>query len=313
MMIVLDQGIDYKKILKKTHPFFPVLVSCILLLVPFVSHAAVLEFTAVPAAVRPHDTFEASFVLDTSQESINAVEGQIQFDPSQLQINEIRDGNSVVTFWVDRPAVSAPGVISFSGIIPGGYRGAAALIFSLVLEGLVEGPATLDIRQARVLLHDGKATPATTRLRPANFRITSKAEPQAIAALQDVDRPELFIPTVSQDQSIFSGAWFLSFATQDKGSGIAYYEVAESFLGLDPSGSLVSRLSWKQVESPYVLEHQGLHKYVYVKAVDKSGNIRIARLDPGKPLLGLMVIILILLGLIVFFLLYWKRYRRIRH
>ena len=87
----------------------------------------------------------------------------------------------------------------------------------------------------------------------------------------DSDPPEDFRPEISRDQNIFENRWFLVFATQDKGLGIARYEVCEG-----------SKRKCAPAESPYLLKNQKLNKNIFVKAVDKNGNERIAIIPAQK-------------------------------
>jgi hypothetical protein len=71
----------------------------------------------------------------------------------------------------------------------------------------------------------------------------------------------------------------LVFSTQDKGSGIDYYEVKEE------SQFLLFRLlpsKWHRAESPYLLRDQSLSSRIYVKAVDRAGNKQFAELLPKR-------------------------------
>jgi len=75
--------------------------------------------------------------LDTEGEEINALEGKIGFPLDNLELKEIRDGGSLISFWLDKPSLpqDCPNNIcslSFSGIIPSGYSGKQGLLLSLV-------------------------------------------------------------------------------------------------------------------------------------------------------------------------------------
>lgn len=73
--------------------------------------------------------------------------------------------------------------------------------------------------------------------------------------------------------------YFFLFVAQDKGSGIDYYLIKES------AGFIFSKFSpWKKVDSPYILQDQNLQSYIYLKAVDRSGNTRLVFLKPSNPL-----------------------------
>src|SRR3989344_2185863 len=82
----------------------------------------------------------------------------------------------------------------------------------------------------------------------------------------DTEPPLSFTPQVASEPSIFGGAPFVSFATTDKVSGIAYYEVRVGFLGL-----------WtKTNKTSYVLPTLTISDRVQVRAVDLAGNEQFA-------------------------------------
>jgi len=99
------------------------------------------------------------------------------------------------------------------------------------------------------------------------------------------------------------------FATQDKGSGIDYYEIKESrqkFLKIFKK--------WVIAESPYVLKDRKLRSYVYIKAVDKAGNERIAVVEPRYPIkwyenywIWIIIILAIIFSFIVIKGNLWKK------
>ena len=101
-----------------------------------------------------------------------------------------------------------------------------------------------------------------------------------ILGMEDEESPETFQPEIAQDPAIFNGKWFLVFATQDKGSGIDYYETKET--RSKKLGTWITR--WKVVGSPHVLRDQELRSHIIIKAVDKDGNERIEALAPQNPL-----------------------------
>ena len=75
---------------------------------------------------------------------------------------------------------------------------------------------------------------------------------------------------------VADGAPYLVFATQDGGSGVARYEVAES-PGRAPDPS-----AWAQAESPYPLRDASLTSWIAVRAIDGAGNVRTALLPPPR-------------------------------
>ena len=130
---------------------------------------------------------------------------------------------------------------------------------------------------------------------PFSFAVSSEvvATSSNIEPIKDTESPENFIPVISNDPNVFDGKFFLVFATQDKGSGIDRYEVREG-----ESGSFFS------AQSPYRIKDQSLGVKIFVKAIDKNGNEKIAEVPAQKMALwkqnSLVFGILLVLALLVF-------------
>lgn len=247
------------------------LVACCLFFAAAVN-AADLFFEAKSQEFAQGEEFIVNILLNTEGESINAIEGKIVFPDKLLEAKEIRDGNSIINFWIKQPDTSQYGVVNFSGIIPGGYNEAKGFIFSIVFQVKAEGSGAVEISDAGILLNNGKGTPANVKISPFRFSI-SKENLGVLSEIQttkDLAPPENFKPEISNSPDLFNGKWFLAFATQDKGSGIAYYKVCEG-----------SKTKCVIAESPYVLQNQNLDQVIFVKAVDRNGNERIEDFYPA--------------------------------
>lgn len=249
------------------------LLSLLFLCVPTLSFSAGLFFETETIEFTQGDEFLASIFLNTEGESINAVEGKISFPPQLLEIREVRDGNSVVNFWVERPKMGQPTNISFSGIIPGGYQRPKGFLFSVVFRAKESGKGTIEINDARILLNDSDGTKATLKISPLKFSISPSGPLNKRRAISIVDTrpPEDFHADIARDPALFSGQWFIVFATQDKVSGMDHYEVCEGTKSLCTIA-----------ESPYLLGNQKLDKKIFVKAVDKSGNEKVEVVYPAN-------------------------------
>jgi len=277
----------------------PAFVIFFLLSVVSSSDAAELFFDAKAQEVGIGQQFQVDLMLDTEGEIINAIEGEIAFPKELLEIREIRDGDTIINLWVERPAIKPTDKVIFSGIIPTGFEGVLSpyyegygpgKIFSLIFTSKKEGEGTIDFINGKVLLHDGLGTPADIEISNFQFSISKEAPGFEFQTPKDTEAPESFVPEVSRDPNIFDGKWFLVFATQDKGSGIDHYEVLErrelkiQKLGFSKEKSLHSKFyilnPWRVAESPYLLKDQELKSYIYVKAIDKAGNERVATLSP---------------------------------
>ncbi|MBU1178871.1 cohesin domain-containing protein [Patescibacteria group bacterium] len=279
-------------------------------MLPQMVFAALMSLDAKTTQVQIGEKFEVNLFINTAQENINAFEGRIIFTKDILNLKDIRDGNTIVNFWVEEPK-NQEGTIIFSGITPGGFNGKNGLIFSAIFEAKEVGIAKFEIKDARVLRNDGTGSAATLAVVPLDVVISegASAEIPIITKVQDTEPPESFVPEVAKDETLFEGKWFVVFATQDKTSGLDHYELKENrqkFL------TFFSR--WRIAEGPYILQDQELRSYVFVKAVDKAGNERIMEINPQNPL-GWYEnyenwIIMILLGVVIAYVIrkfLWRR------
>jgi hypothetical protein len=230
------------------------------------------------------DEFLVNVFLSTSGESINTVQAKIIFSEAFLQLKEIRIGNSVINFWINQPKATPLGVIDFSGVITNGYKGTNGFLFSAVFSAKSAGKGEINFDSiANVLLNDGNGTQASLKISPLQFLISKQtsAAGTTIEPLKDTEPPQDFTPLISQNSEIFGGKYFLVFSTQDLGSGIDHYEVYEA---KNETKNLIN-VKWITAESPYVLQDQSLQSFIYVKAVDKSGNEKIEKMRPAAPAL----------------------------
>jgi len=263
------------------------LIIAVLVFVAMPVFAAEISFDTKTNEIAVGQQFQASIVLNTDNEAINAFEGKIIFPHDLLDLKEIRDGNTIVNFWIEKPHKrqetrdKEQGEILFSGITPGGFQGNNGLLFSAVFEAKSEGLARFEINDARVLRNDGTGSPAALTIAPFEMTISSEAPAVTpiVTKVKDRERPETFRPEIARDESLFDGEWFLVFATQDKASGVDHYEVQEA---RNKVQGIFKR--WRAAESPYVLLDQELRSYIFVKAIDKAGNTRIVKLMPQNPL-----------------------------
>ncbi len=279
--------------------------------------AGVIDVRA-PEKINVNDEFRVFVFIDTENEEINAVEGKIIFSADLLELKDILEANSIISLWIERPRLIQDGVVIFSGIIPGGYKGKEGLLLTLVFKSrIVETKpslfeaekANISLKDFRILLNDGKGTETKTKVKEAKILI-EKTEKEPISVSQiDVLPPEAFKPEIGQDPNLFNGKYFLVFQAQDKQSGVASYEVKEvrykifSFLK-----------KWEFAESPYLLKDQKLRSYIFVKAIDKAGNERIEFIPPQNPLrwyeridIGIIIIVIGLGVVIIRYL--WSVFR----
>lgn len=273
---------------------------------PLVSLASEIRLDANKVEIKMNEQFIVDVVV-YADEPVNALEGKIKFSSDILDVTEIRDGNSSINFWIEKPHLASEGEIIFSGITPGGFTGVNNIIFSIVFEAKQNGLASVVVDNIKVLKNDGLGTEEKMTFNNVKIFVNKGDSNVHKEILKDEILPEPFNPIVTKDPSLFEGKYFVAFSTQDKNSGIAYYQIKEykwKFL------SFLS--SFKVVESPYLLTDQSLKSYIIIRAVDNANNIQVSEIIPTYSLLWyeyfpFWIIIVIILG-IVFYLFFkiWK-------
>ncbi len=256
-------------------------ILCFIVFAAVPALAANLFFEANGQDFKQGEEFLVSIFLNTERESVNAIEGKIIFPKELLEVKEIRNGNSIINFWIDpvrnciSNGVERPDSICFSGIIPGGYQEQKGFFFSVVFQAKASGNDVIEIRDTKVLLNDGRGTPAKITISNFPFLISEEISSSKFqdSSFKDINPPEDFTPEVASDPAMFDGKWFLVFATQDKGLGIDHYEVCER-----------NKRKCVIAKSPYLLQNQELNQKIFVKAIDKGGNERIAIVEPHYPI-----------------------------
>ncbi len=252
-------------------------------------------FESKKSTVSAGEMFEVSVFLDVHDEPVNTLETEIVFDPNILSLQEIIDGGSGVTFWVEPPGLIAPGRVRFSGVTPGGITQSKQFLLTLRFLTLSSGATQLQLESFLALKNDGLGTSVFVNSTPLTLLIEENVSGNSLGSVDrvyvDTVPPEEFSLTVFSDPSLFSGDWALIWTTNDKGSGIKEYQMREGYLG-----------RWQKVESPYRLENQSLQKKIFLRAIDRQGNERLAVWTPSGILWFLFPSIFgILLLLLTFF------------
>ncbi len=251
--------------------------------------ASQIYLSSTSTSVHAGERIAVRVYLETEGDNINAVEGHLNYSSSMLAVDSIFFGNSILSFWPESPHKASDGVVSFSGVAPGGYNSSSkGLLFTVVFKARAEGAAELSLSNMLALLDDGQGTKSNLSIKNTSLAI-SKANPTVpesesskslsveSTVLEDTEAPETFIPLIGKNPDIFNGKSFLVFTTTDKQSGVDHYEVQEARY------NIVFDKSWAIVTSPHLLSDQNLHSYVYVRAYDKAGNFRTEILSPLYP------------------------------
>jgi hypothetical protein len=228
--------------------------------------------------------YNISIILDTEKEVVDVLKGEMHYPAADLKFEKILSGGSIINLWLEDPKQSAEGKITFSGGIPNGYKGEKGFIFSAVFSAKENSPigrTEISFRNCEAYLDDGKGTKRkiADSGNTVDFSLAEKSD-----APVDIKPPEVFAPYVTSDSDLEGGKWVAIFNAQDKGGGIDHYEVFESAKRYDKEKMAGDgSIGWNQAQNlaSYVLRDQNLKSYIYVKAVDKTGNARVAEVVPA--------------------------------
>jgi hypothetical protein len=269
----------------------------ILFLLPFSLFASGVSLSAPKTKYVVGESVLIMVKVDGGGSSINTVSGSVNFSPGDWEVNEVRYGASIISLWVTKPTVDkVAGNISFVGGVPGGFNGGVGTLFTIVAKAKRIGVLPFDLKDIHVLLNDGKGTemmglkngPLSLSIEKAIPKPISVGESQTGKALDsdevagvvetesilppDLVVPEHFVPLVGAHPSLFDNAYFVSFSSVDKDSGIDHYEVREIPDFLIDGLSELFATPWKSATSPSVLSYQHWGTRVSVRAYDQVGN-----------------------------------------
>lgn len=273
---------------------------------PFTLFASEIRLDANKVEIKTNEQFIVDVIV-YADEPVNALEGKIVFNTDILDLKEIRDGNSSINFWIEKPHLTLESGIIFSGITPGGFTGVNNNLFSIIFEAKQNGIANIKVDSIKALKNDGLGTEENMTYRDTVIVVKKGDSNIHKEILEDDILPEPFNPIVTSSPSLFEDKYFVVFNTQDKDSGISYYEIKENKYKYLSFFSL-----WKVVESPYVLSDQSLRSHIFIRAVDNNNNIRIAEIVPAYPLVWYeylvywFIIVGILCIVLYFVLKIWK-------
>jgi len=258
------------------------------LILPLIGQAAELYLESSEENYYVNETFITNIRIDVgNNESINAIEAYLKFPNDILEVKDFSTGNSILTF-IEEPKIDQEqGLISFVGIIPGGYSGRipgdpgeSNLLGKIIFYSISPGIAEIIFKDSsQALLSDGEGTSAN---------LTDKGIIVDVQKIDDINLvkdewkkelekdnvlPEDFNPEIIK----IDGKYYLSFTAKDKNSGIDYYEISEKNFW-ESINKLSGVGKWADAESPYLLKDQSLSNRIEIKAVDKAGNERIVKL-----------------------------------
>ena len=134
------------------------------------AHAATLSASPSTGVYSTGSTFTVRVIVNSAGKPINAADGTLSFNPSELSVVSASRGGSIFNLWVTEPTVSG-GSITFSGGIPSGYTGGAGNVMTVTFRAKGSGPARVSFSGGSVLANDGMGTNVLTSMDGGNYTI----------------------------------------------------------------------------------------------------------------------------------------------
>ncbi len=222
-------------------------------------------------------------MLEPSTEAINALAGELEIISGKAEFTEIQDGESIISAWVERPSIQNKKIV-FAGIIPGGFSGQytpysqapqPGLILKVGLASPSDGEVIIAFKNPQAFYREGVSAPIT--LLPETLKITfhKGTVSNAAGVTEDKIPPQNLTLDVMRLGEGADG-WFALFSADDFDSGLQGFEIQEQ------PGNVPDAAAWRRAESPQRLEDQKRKSYIFVKAIDRSGNEAAISLPPQE-------------------------------
>lgn len=260
--------------------------------------ADVFAQTITFAPVREGDRFVRVDVVVSSTESINAIEGVVH---SSRAPEAVITGNSLIPFWIQSPDITG-NHISFSGIIPGGFSGSGT-VFSFLIPFGKETMISFDSGQ--VFKNDGLGTSIILSGKTVTLSKEVQENLFTVESVLDTSAPEPFIPEFITDASVLNNRFGISFATQDKQSGVAYYQIKRY-----PYTFLRPFIPWKKTQETFIpLSRLYRFMHIEIRAVDRAENIRTVTMSRTQKFSFYEFIVLIIVSGILIIIIARKVYK----
>ena len=153
--------------------------------------AATLSITPDTGVYTTGEVFTARVLVNTQGSTINAADGVITFNPSEVTVVSVSQAGSIFGLWAEEPSVSG-GRITFSGGAPRGYQGAGGTVVTITMRANTAGSKRLSWQSGSVLAADGQGTNVLSNMRGATYTVGAQAQtptPEVIEYVPPANTP----------------------------------------------------------------------------------------------------------------------------
>ena len=169
--------------------------------------AAVLKLNPNTGVYSAGSTFTVTVGLNTDGKPVNAADGQLSFNPLELQVVSVSRTSSIFNLWTEEPSFSnAKGTIQFGGGSPSGYKGTNGSIVSITFKALSAGTPKVTFASGSALAADGMGTNVLTSMSSGAYTIAAKGESPAPEYIPPANTPQA--PVVTSTTHSDEAKWY---------------------------------------------------------------------------------------------------------
>lgn len=179
---------------------------------PHVTFAATLGLSPNTGVYTSGSTFSVSVTVNTQGAAINAIDGSLSFNPSELSVVSVSRASSIFNLWTTEPTFSnAAGTITFGGgLPPPGYTGTRGTVMTITFRVNAAGTKRVSFSDASVLAADGRGTNVLSTMGSGTYTVTaasSAPEPErVIEYVPPANTPGT--PQITSDTHTDADGWY---------------------------------------------------------------------------------------------------------
>lgn len=183
------------------------------LVVPVSVQAADITFTPPSISYPLGQEFSIKVTIDAGSDSINASEGDIEFDTEFLSVSNVSKDGSKFSLWTADPTFSnSNGTISYSGGTPSAFSGMGNIL-TITFKGKKLGTTLVKAVKGQILAADGKGTDVFVKGGEAEITITEAPAEEEAPPEEDVYSDEPVgqkppAPQVNSSTYAKSDSWY---------------------------------------------------------------------------------------------------------
>ncbi len=169
--------------------------------------AATLKVTPNTGVYTVGKPFTVSVQLNTEGKPVNAADGQVSFNPKELQVTGVSRGSSIFNLWTEEPKFSnSAGTVSFGGGSPTGYKGSGGTILTITFKALGAGTPKINFTSGSILAADGLGTNILSSMNGGSFTITAVSDSPAPEYVAPANTPSA--PVVTSESHPDQEKWY---------------------------------------------------------------------------------------------------------